>query len=384
MTSELATEGALAGTLVADFSRVLAGPYLTMLLGDLGATIVKVEGPGGDTTRQWGPPWHAETSTYYAAVNRNKRALVLDLADAADRELARRLVTRADVLVENLIPGGMAKFGLGYADAAALNPRLVYCSISGFGSQPGGAALPGYDLLAQALSGLMSITGPPGAPPHKVGVALIDILCGLHGAIAVLAALSARARIGRGQHVEVDLMTSALSALTNQAAGYLMASVVPQAMGNAHPSVAPYETLTVADGEIAVAVGSDRQFCELCAAFDRAELAADARFATNTARVAHLTELRAELQGMLGALPRDAIVERLRPRGVPCGPVNDIAEAFAFAERIGLDPIWRIGDADHVRAPMRMSATPPRPSGPPPALGEHGAELRAWLQGDLP
>jgi crotonobetainyl-CoA:carnitine CoA-transferase CaiB-like acyl-CoA transferase len=378
--------GALQGVLVADFSRVLAGPYLTLLLADLGATVVKVEGPDGDGTRRWGPPWHAGSSTYFRGVNRGKRSVTLDLREEDDRKLARELALRADVLVQNLLPGGMEKFALGYEQLHPINPMLVYCSISGFGSQPGGAKLPGYDLLGQAVSGLMSITGPPAGPPYKAGAALVDVLCGLHGAVGVLAALNSREQTGLGQHVEVDLMSSALSALTNQAAGYLLAGVAPRPMGNAHPSVAPYEVLRAADGDLVLAIGTDGQFRRLCSELGREHLADDPRFCTNAARVEHREALIHELHTLLRGLRRDEIGARLNARGVPCGPVNDIGEAFAYAKAIGLEPTWDIDGDRYVRAPMKLSFTSPRPGLPAPAQDEHGPAVRAWLRGpeDVP
>ncbi|MGZ5352971.1 MAG: CaiB/BaiF CoA transferase family protein [Actinomycetota bacterium] len=371
---------ALDGLLVADFSSALAGPYLTMMLGDLGASVVKVEGPAGDATRTWGPPWHGGTSTYFHAVNRDKRSVVLDLRTEPDRDLARELTTRADVLVENLRPGTMARFGLGYDELVSRNPALVYCSISGFGTQPGGAELPGYDLLVQATGGLMSITGPEGGPPHKVGVALVDVLCGLHGAVAVLAALAERDRSGLGQRVEVDLLSSMLSALTNQASGFLLAGSVPGPMGNAHPSLAPYETLPAADGELVIAVGTDQQFSSLCDVLGREDLATDPRFSTNPARVANRPALIAELTRALAGHRRDEVVAPLRERGVPAGPVNDVAEAFAFAREVGLEPTWTLGGDAYVRAPFAMGATPARGRRGAPALDEHGDEIRDWLR----
>jgi crotonobetainyl-CoA:carnitine CoA-transferase CaiB-like acyl-CoA transferase len=380
MTASTTPPGALAGLLIADFSRVLAGPYLTMLLGDLGATVIKVEAPAGDSTRLWGPPWHNGTTAYYSSVNRNKRGLVLDLSAAEDRALGLELARRADVLVENLLPGKMEAFGLGYEELATLNPQLVYCSISGFGSQPGGAELPGYDLLGQAMSGLMSITGPAEGPPYKVGVALVDVLCGLHGALGILAALHGRAHVGRGQHVEVDLLSSALSALVNQASGYLLSGVVPGALGNVHPSVAPYEVVHATDGDLVLALGSEKHFRALCAAFSCERLADDERFSNNSARVANRPALIGALDAVVSGLSRDAIVERLRAVQVPCGPVNNIAEAFAFAEEIGLQPIWHVGDEAHVRSPIGLSETPAQCYGPPPAMDQHGDAIRAWLR----
>jgi crotonobetainyl-CoA:carnitine CoA-transferase CaiB-like acyl-CoA transferase len=372
-------QGALGGLLVADFSRVLAGPYLTMLLADLGATVVKVEAPAGDQTRAWGPPWRDGDSTYYLALNRGKRSVVLDLADAGDRRLAAGLASRADVLVENMMPGRMARFGLDYPTLAAVNPSLVYCSLTGFGAQAEGASLPGFDLVAQAASGLMSVTGDPGGPPVKAGVALVDVLCGLHACVGILAALQARARHGRGQLVEANLMLSALSAMTNQAGGYLAAGVVPHRLGNAHPSVAPYEVFPARDGEIVIAAGTERQFVALCNALGLPEAPADERFATNAARVAHRAQLRLVLEAPLRALGASDALARLRQAGVPAGPVNDVAGAFELARSLRLDAVWPVDGVPQVRTPFRLSADQPRPTTGPPGLDAHGQEVRAWL-----
>src|SRR4051795_5998217 len=264
--------GALDGLLVADFSRVLAGPLCTQTLGDLGADVVKVERPGeGDDTRTWGPPFVAQGATYYLGLNRNKRSIALDLSDPADAALARRLAERADVLVESFRPGTIDRLGLGYEDVAATNPGVVYCSISAFGSGEQAAPLPGYDLLLQAMSGLMSVTGEPDGRPLKVGAALIDMICGLYATTGVLAALHARSASdgGTGQRVHVSLMDSALAALLNQGSGFLNAGVVPGRLGNRHPSITPYETYRAADGDFAVACGNDALFRRLCGAIGR-------------------------------------------------------------------------------------------------------------------
>jgi crotonobetainyl-CoA:carnitine CoA-transferase CaiB-like acyl-CoA transferase len=374
-----APPASLEGLIVADFSRVLAGPYLTMLLGDLGATVIKVESPEGDQTRGWGPPWFDGASTYYQSVNRNKSSVVLDLNDADDRELAFELATRADILIENLLPDRMRRFGLDYEAVAEVNDQVVYCSLSGFGSQPGSATLPGFDLVAQAASGLMSITGEAAGGPMKVGVAVVDIVCGLHAGLGVLAALAARERLGRGQLVEVNLLSSALSVLANQAAAHLLAGVLPYRAGNDHPSVAPYELFSAADGDVVIAAGTDGQFVKLCAALGLAALAIDDRFATNSARVAHRPVLRAVLDAEIGSRSRADIVDCLQQAGVPVGPVNDVAEAFRLAESLGLEPTWTVDGCDYVRTPLSMSATPPRPTSGPPGLDEGGDKIRAWL-----
>jgi len=377
---------ALDGILVADFSRVLAGPLCTMTLGDLGADVVKVERPdGGDDTRAWGPPWHAEGATYYLGLNRNKRSVALDLKDSGDLELARRLAMRADVVVESFRPGTIDRLGLGYDAVAAENPRVVYCSISAFGTGERAAALPGYDLLLQAMSGLMSVTGEEAGRPLKVGAALIDMICGLHASSAVLAALHARGASagGRGQRVHVSLMDSALAALLNQASGYLNAGVVPGRLGNRHPSITPYETYRAADGDFAVACGNDALFRRLCGAIGRDELPGDERFESNEARLEHRDELTAELEAAFADAPAEEWVARLGAAGVPAGPINDVGAAFAFAAELGLEPAVEVDGVRTVRSPMTLSATPAAVRRRPPRLGEHDAEIRAWLAADV-
>jgi crotonobetainyl-CoA:carnitine CoA-transferase CaiB-like acyl-CoA transferase len=372
---------ALDGILVADLSRVLAGPLCTMSLGDLGADVVKVERPdGGDDTRAWGPPFVEEGSTYYLGLNRNKRSVTLDLKDPADVALARELCVRADVVVESFRPGTSDRLGLGYDEIARANPRVIYCSISAFGSGERAAALPGYDLLLQAMSGLMSVTGEPDGRPLKVGAALIDMICGLFAANGILAALHARERDGRGQRVEVSLMDSALASLLNQASAHLNAGAVPGRMGNRHPSIAPYETFAAADGDFAVAVGNDAIFGRLCAVVERPELAGDERFATNAARMEHRDELAAELEAAFATAPADDWVGRLGEAGVPAGPINDVAQAFAFAAELGLEPVDETDGVRTVRSPLRLGATPAAVSRRPPRLGEHSDEIRRWLQ----
>ena len=389
--------GPLDGVLVADFSRVLAGPYATMLLADLGARVVKVERPGsGDDTRAWGPPFadlgaggeaapeSAPEATYFLGVNRNKHSLALDFTAPEDAALARELVRRADVVVENFLPGTMAKHGLGYEQARELNPGLVYCSITGFGSGAG-AGLPGYDLIVQAVGGLMSVTGEPGGSGTKVGVALVDVVTGLHAAFGIMAALRHRERGGPGQRVEVSLLGSLLSGLSNHSSGYLAAGVVPGALGNAHPSIAPYEVYRTADRPLVIAAGNDRQFGKLCTALGAPELAADPRFAANRDRVAHRTELADALHRLLSSRGADAWFATLSAAGVPCGPINDLAEAFTLAERLGLGAVAQIADPRRGRTlrqvahPVAFSQTPARYRSAPPRLNEDGAELRRLL-----
>ncbi|GAB3468600.1 CaiB/BaiF CoA transferase family protein [Actinophytocola sediminis] len=365
---------ALSGVVIADFSRVLAAPYATMMLADLGADVIKVEHPvTGDETRAWGPPFAGEQATYFLSVNRNKRSFAADLRRDTDR--VRALVGRADVLVENFRPGTMAGFGLSYADLKEINPRLVYCSISGFGAGPG-AALPGYDLLVQAVGGLMSVTGPEPGRPVKTGVALVDVVTGLHAAVGILAALRERETSGEGQLVEVNLLTCLLSSMVNQSAGYTMADVVPGILGDRHPSIAPYEVFATADRPIVVAVGNDRQFARLWAALD---LAADPRFATNTDRVAHVAELAAVLAERLARRTAGEWFDLLTPLGVPCGPVNDLAAAFDLAEDLELRPRVPLGEVDVVASPIGLSRTPPTYRRPPPRLGAHTDEITKEL-----
>jgi crotonobetainyl-CoA:carnitine CoA-transferase CaiB-like acyl-CoA transferase len=389
--SHAPTRAALDGVLIADFSRVLAGPYATMLLADLGAEVVKVERPGaGDDTRAWGPPF-AHTggegepvATYFLGVNRNKRSLALDLSSPEDAALARELVRRADVVVENFLPGTMARHGLGYEQVRELNPGVVYCSITGFGPDAG-AGLPGYDLIVQAVGGLMSVTGEPGGSGTKVGVALVDIVTGLHAAFGIMAALRHREGGGPGQRVEVSLLGSLLSGLSNHSSGYLAAGAVPGALGNAHPSIAPYEVYQAADRPLVIAAGNDRQFERLCTALGAPELSADPRFAANRDRVAHRRELAAELNRLLRARDADAWFSVLSAAGVPCGPINDLAEAFALAERLGLGAVAQIDDPRRDRAlrqaahPIAFSETPATYRAAPPRLDEDGDELRRLL-----
>jgi crotonobetainyl-CoA:carnitine CoA-transferase CaiB-like acyl-CoA transferase len=363
---------ALHGLRVLDFSRVLAGPFATMMLGDLGATVLKVERPGiGDETRAWGPPFDADgAATYFEAVNRNKRSIVLDLQSEEGRELAVRLATEADVLIENFRPGVIHRLGLGFPACRERNPGLIYCSITGFGAGAG-AGLPGYDLLIQAMGGLMSITGAADGDPQKVGVALVDVLAGLFATTGILAALHERERSGEGQHVEVSLFSALLGSLVNQGSGFTIAGVVPGRMGNDHPSIAPYGLFRAADRELVLAVGNDRQFETLCNVLGAAELAVDERFVTNADRVANRADLVRELEARLLASPAAAWASALIELGVPAGVVNDVAGAFALAESIGLDPIVavpRVADAaaeapaeragGGTRDPVRLTRNP--------------------------
>ena len=376
--------GPLSGLLVADFSRVLAGPYATMLLGDLGATVIKVEGPGGDDTRTWQPPVRdtddGPVSTYYLSINRNKRSIVLDLADPADRALAATLARRADILVENFKHGGLTRFGLDYDTVRATNPAVIYCSITGFGTREG-ATLPGYDLLVQAVSGLMSLTGDTDGSPYRAGVAVFDVFTGLHALSAILAALHHRDRTGEGQHVETSLLATALSSLVNQAAAVVAGGVVPHRMGNAHLSLFPYEPLPTADGDLIVIAGNDNQYRRLCAAIGLPELGTDDRFATMAHRTARRAELRPLLVAALAKRTKAEWFDILTAAGVPCGPINTVAEGIDLAARLGLDPIVD-GAVPTIRNPVDYSATPPSYRLPPPALGADSDTVRAWLRGN--
>ncbi len=383
MTSEGADRGPLAGLLVADFSRILAGPYSTMLLADLGAEVVKVEGPGGDDTRTWQPPVREGVATYYLGVNRNKRSVALDLKDDGERQLAQELARRADVVVENFKPGGLARFGLDYETVAQANPGVVYASISGFGRGPGGAPLPGYDLIVQAISGFMSLTGDTDGEPYRAGVALFDVMAGLHATIGVLAALNHRHATGEGQHIEVNLLSSALSGLVNQTSAFVAGGVVPFRMGNSHPSLFPYEPLPCADGELIVTAGNDGQFRRLVEVLGVPELADDPRFGRNEDRTANRDELRPLLVERLRTRPKLDWFRDIIAAGVPCGPINTIDQGVAFAEEVGLDPVVMVGEGaaavPSVRNPITFSTTPPAYRLPPPTLDEHGDDIRGWL-----
>jgi crotonobetainyl-CoA:carnitine CoA-transferase CaiB-like acyl-CoA transferase len=360
---------------ILDFSRVLAGPLATMLLGDFGAEVVKVERPGGgDETRSWGPPYDERgEATYFQSVNRNKSSVVIDMSTEEGLAELRRRAGGADVLVENFRPGLMAAKGLDHETLRAENPRLIYCSITGFGSGTDGAVLPGYDLLIQALGGLMSVTGDPAGEPMKVGVALVDVLAGLYATIGILVALRHRETSGEGQLVEVDLFSALLGSMVNQGSALTIAGVVPGRLANRHPSISPYEVYATGEGELVLAIGNDRQFAALCEELGAPELATDPRFATNPARVEHREALTAELERLLAARPAAAWAAALLERRVPAGQVNDLGAAFAFAERIGLDPTVAIPREDGstvslTRNPVRLSATPPTYRTAPPLL----------------
>ncbi|HET9109529.1 MAG TPA: CoA transferase [Ktedonobacterales bacterium] len=371
------------GLLVADFSRVLAGPYCTMLLGDLGATVIKVESPTGDDTRTWMPPVRDGVSTYYLAINRNKRSVTLDLKNADDQRLAQELAARADVFIENFKPGGLARFGLDYESTKARNPGVIYASISGFGVAAEGASLPGYDLVVQAISGLMSLTGDPAGPAYRAGISVFDVMAGLHAAIGVLAALHHRDRTGEGQHVELSLLASALSGLVNHTSAYVAGGAVPMRMGNAHPSLFPYEPLPTADRDLIIIAGNNGQFRQLCNVLGLPDLPNDPRFTNNDDRTRNREQLRPLLVERLRTRSADEWFHALSAAGVSCGPINDVAGGVTFAREVGLEPVVEVGAGagaiPMIRNPISFSATPARYELPPPALGQDNDAIRDWL-----
>lgn len=379
--------GPLAGLLIADFSRVLAGPYCTMLLADMGATVVKIESPGGDETRHWRPPVREGESTYYLSINRNKGSIALDLKDPADRSIAQDIARRADIVVENFKPNGLDPFGLDYDSVAAENPAVIYASITGFGTA-GGATLPGYDLLVQAMSGLMSVTGSPETPAYRSGVAVFDVMTGMHAAIGILAALQERQQNGIGQRVEVNLMSSALSGMVNQTAGYLLSGTVPTRLGNEHPSIYPYEPMSTGDGDIVIAIGNDSQFRKLCQALDTPALCTDERFSDASARSANRHLLRPLLLEALSSRSSVEWFELLTELQIPCAPINDVQQGLEFAERIGLEPVVEVGQGAEtlpgIRNPITFSQTPVSYDRTPPDHDGDRDSILAWLRSPSP
>jgi crotonobetainyl-CoA:carnitine CoA-transferase CaiB-like acyl-CoA transferase len=396
-----AASGSLSQLVVLDLSRVLAGPWATQVLGDLGATIIKVERPGsGDDTRGWGPPFLRDEQTgtdadaaYFLCANRNKQSITVDFTTASGREIVQRLAARADVLVENFKVGGLAAHGLDYETLKAINPRLIYCSITGFGQTGPYAARPGYDFLVQGMGGLMSVTGradgEAGAGPQKVGVALTDILTGLYAATGILAALNARARTGEGQQLDIALLDVQVACLANQAMNYLVSGRVPQRLGNAHPNIVPYQDFPTRDGFMIIAVGNDGQFARLCAELDIAELAQDARYARNQDRVLNRHSLIEELCRATRTQTTAHWVARLEAAGVPVGPITSLDAVFADAQvkarelEISL-PHPAAGQAPGVASPLRLSKTPVNYRRSPPVLGAHTREVLTEFLGMSP
>lgn len=377
---------ALDGIRILDMSRVLAGPWATQLLGDFGADVVKVERPGsGDDTRQWGPPWLGSESAYFLATNRNKRSLTVDLSCSDGKALIRALADEADILVENFRVGTLQRLDLDPNDLMARNPRLIVCSISAFGQSGSRAQEPGYDAMIQASAGLMSITGPEDGAPQKVGVAIADIMAGMYAANAILAALHARERSGKGQRIDIPLYDSQVAWLANQNMNYLVGGVSPARMGTAHPNLVPYQAFATQDGNLMLAVGNDRQFAHCMACIGKDELAEDSRFATNAARIEHRAEISRIIGDCLCRETTDYWLQELSERGVPAGPINDIAEVLGndFARERTLVRSIRNGAGDEVPIvsnPVDFSATPTVYERAPPLLGEHTEEvLRDWL-----
>jgi crotonobetainyl-CoA:carnitine CoA-transferase CaiB-like acyl-CoA transferase len=402
--------GALKGIKVLDLSRVLAGPWAGQMLADLGADVIKVERPGaGDDTRAWGPPWLKDAegrdtrdAAYFFCANRNKRSVAIDIATPDGQALVRRLAAEADVLLENFKVGGLRQYGLDYESLKSVNPRLIYCSITGFGQDGPYAQRPGYDFLIQGMGGLMSVTGPAEVPrepvaageplpegqgPQKVGVALVDIMTGLYASIGVLAALQHRHATGEGQHIDLALLDVQVAALANQTANHLIGGLVPKRMGNAHPNIVPYQDFPTADGDMIVAVGNDAQFARLAESAGHAEWASDDRFATNAARVANRAVLIPLLRQATVLRTTREWIERLEAAGVPCGPINRLDEVFAdpqvVARGLRVDlPHPVAGTVPGVANPIRLSASPVAYRTAPPLLGQHTDEvLRDWLGG---
>ena len=374
----------LDGLLVLDFSRVLAGPYCTMQLGDLGARVIKIEQPGkGDDTRAWGPPFVGRESAYFLSVNRNKESLALDLKHPEARPILDALLARADVVVENFRPGTMARLGLSYPEIATRYPRIVYCSISGFGQTGPRHTEAGYDAMMQAEGGLMSITGAADGPPYRLGVAIGDIATGMFAVQGILAALFARERSGGqagGQHVDIAMLDAVTALLTYQASNALSTGRTPERMGNRHPSIAPYDTFATRDGDFVLSVGNDDQFQRLARVLDRPELGADRRFATNADRVVNCEALRQALAPALAGWSRADLVGRLTAAGVPCGAVRSVSEALAdpqVAARDMIVPLEHLtaGPIRVLGTPLKLSATPAAVRTPPPVLGQHTASI---------
>jgi crotonobetainyl-CoA:carnitine CoA-transferase CaiB-like acyl-CoA transferase len=371
------TAAPLDGLTVLDFSRVLSGPFCTMLLADMGARVIKIEQPGrGDDTRHWGPPFVGGESAYFLSVNRNKESVALDFKQPAARPVLDALLARADILVENFRVGAMDRAGLGYDAVRERHPRLIYCSITGYGRTGPRALEAGYDAVTQAESGLMSITGPEGGEPFRLGVAIADIVAGMYAAQGVLLALLARHRTGRGQLVDVGMLDAAASVLTYQASAYFATGAPHTRLGNRHPSIAPYDMFATADGMIVLAVGNDDQWQRFCRVADLPEAAADERYRTNAGRVEHCAALEPVLQGVMAGRTTDVWTTALRAAGVPAGPVRDIGEALADPQIEAREMIARV-DHEAQRAlqllgiPVKLSETPGAVRTPPPTLGEH-------------
>ena len=403
MTNRSSSAGALAGIKVLDLSRVLAGPWCTQMLADLGADVVKVERPGlGDDTRQWGPPFLKDAegndttqASYFTACNRNKRSVTIDMATPEGQALIKQMALQADIVVENFKVGGLKQYGLDHESLRALNPRLIYCSVTGFGQDGPYAERAGYDLMVQAMTGMMSITGradtEPGGGPLRVGVAVIDLFTGMYASNAILAALHVRDNAatgtGQGQHIDMALLDVGMAVLANQASGFLATGQAPGRMGNSHPSLAPYQDFPTQDGNMLLAIGNDGQFQRFCAAAGQPDWAVDARFTTNTLRVQHRSELIPMMEAVTRTRSTAAWIALLEDKAVPCGPINTIAQAFddAQVKARGLRVELPRSAGDGIRtiagvaSPLRLSANPPVLRNAPPALGQHTDEVLAEL-----
>jgi len=375
------SEAPLTGLRVLELARILAGPWIGQTLADLGADVIKVESPQGDDTRQWGPPFierdGEKAAAYFHACNRGKRSVIADFRNADDLDMVRGLAGGADVVIENFKVGGLAKFGLDYASLSAANPRLVYCSVTGFGQDGPYAARAGYDFLIQGMSGIMDLTGDPAGEPQKIGVAFADIFTGLYGVIAIQAALAERQQTGKGRHVDMALLDSMTGVLANQAMNYLASGVAPHRLGNAHPNIAPYQTFETADGWLIVAVGNDGQFARLCQVLELDGAAADPRFATNAVRVEHREALTALLSDRTRAWARDDLLAALEKAIVPAGPINTVEDVLADPQVVHRAMQIAPGGVPGLRTPIRFEGAPAPVSGrPSPKLGEHDTEIR--------
>ncbi|MEO0632504.1 MAG: CoA transferase [Pseudomonadota bacterium] len=398
MTEDSEPKGALDGLFVLDLSRILAGPTATQMLGDLGATVIKVENPksGGDDTRTWGPNYalapdgtRTDLSAYFMSSNRNKRSIAVDIATPQGQEIVRQLAARADVIIENFKPGGLAKYGLDHATMCARHPGLVYCSISGFGQTGPNSAQPGYDLMAQGYAGIMSLTGDPEGGPTKVGVGIADVMCGMYATIGILAALRHKDRTGQGQHIDLSLVDASMAWLINEGCNFLTSGNVPERRGNAHPNIVPYDAFECSDGHVLVAVGNDSQFRRFCDVFGVPELGANPNYATNLARIENRVSLTAALTPVLRAVTTAEALATMRDAKVPCGPIHNVAEALASDQAQARGTVVEMA-ADDVAGgtlnllgnPLKLSRTPVTYRRPPPACGADTEDVLAMLDSD--
>ena len=398
MTNSKTPTGPLDGIRVLDLTRILAGPSSTQLLGDYGADIVKVERPGkGDDTRAWGPPYVRDAdgndtseSAYYMAANRNKRSIALDMATPQGADTIRQLATKCDIVVENFKTGGLKKYGLDYASLKAINPSLIYCSITGFGQTGPNASLAGYDLMAQGYGGIMSLTGEPDGAPMKVGVGITDVMCGMYAATAILAALRHRDQTGEGQYIDIGLVDTQVAWLINEGSNYLASGEVPKRRGNQHPNIVPYQVFEVSDGHLIIAVGNDAQFVKFCAAIDHPALAKDPRYTVNIDRITNRENLIETLIPIIKKIDKATLLSTMNAAGVTCGPIHDVAEVFASDQVAARDmkitiahPLSGSGTVDLIGNPVKFSATPVTYRKAPPVCGADTDDvLNDWLKED--